>query len=204
MRAKCTGEERDFSRYRSVSNTVRDLTRKDHYIHLEEISLDLHKNQRAFWRWIKNIRGAKLSIPLLNYRNKVLANAVDKAKALNTYFCSIFTREDNSMLTKLRDELMESWSKESIDEMSFTENEVYEELCKIDINKACGPDEIPSRLLRKVRHGLWNPFPNFLQCLCKLENYQKIGEEPTSLHCLKRGIRTSPPIIVRYASPVLL
>ena len=64
------------------------------------------------------------------------------------YFCSIFTSEDNSMLTKLQDELMDSWSNVSIDEISFTEHEVYEELCKIDINKAYGQDEIPGRLLK--------------------------------------------------------
>ena len=150
-RVKCSGEERDFRRYRSVSNIVRGLTRKDHYIHPEEISLDLHKNQRAFWRWIKNIREAKLSISHLTYRNKVLVNAVDKAKALNTYFCSIFTREDNSMLTKLRDELMDLWSNMSIYEISFTEHEVY------DINKACGPDEIPGRLLKEGAAWLMEP-----------------------------------------------
>ena len=52
------------------------------------------------------------------------------------------------MLTKLQDELMDSWSNVSIDEISFTEHEVYEELCKIDINKAYGQDEIPGRLLK--------------------------------------------------------
>ena len=61
------------------------------------------------------------------------------------------------MLTKLWDKLMESWSKESIDEMSFIENEVYEELYKIDINKACGPDEIPSRLLKEGAAWLMEP-----------------------------------------------
>ena len=114
-----------------------------------------------------------MSIPHLTYRNKVIVNAVDKAKALNTYFCSIFTREDNSMLTELRDELMDSWSNVSIDEISFTEHEVYEELCKIDINKACGPDEIPGRLLKKGAAWLMEPISKlFTMSTKRLEKSQ--------------------------------
>ena len=77
------------------------------------------------------------------------------------------------MLTELRDELMDSWSNVSIDEISFTEHEVYEELCKIDINKACGPDEIPGRLLKKGAAWLMEPISKlFTMSTKRLEKSQ--------------------------------
>ena len=39
---KHTGRDSDIRRYRTLSNTVRDLTRNDHRLYLEEITKDLH------------------------------------------------------------------------------------------------------------------------------------------------------------------
>ena len=62
---------------------------------------------------------------------------------------SVFTCEDISCLRKLEEELGTSRSEVRIEEVILTENEVCEELCRIDPSKASGPDEIPRRLLRE-------------------------------------------------------
>ena len=119
------------------------LTRKDHHDHLEEISQQLHSNQRIFWRWLKNIRGRAAGIPNLEYMSKILTSATDKAEAFNHYFCSIFAKENILNLTHLRSLLQATWSSQSISDVVLDENEVYEALCLIDPSKACGSDEIP-------------------------------------------------------------
>ena len=47
---------------------LRRLTRRDHHDHLEEISRQLVRNQRIFWRWLKNVRGQSAGIPNLKYK----------------------------------------------------------------------------------------------------------------------------------------
>ena len=59
-------------------------------MHLEEITLDLNNDDT----------------------NIVLTTAVDKARVLNHYFCSIFTSENTSTLSRLRDRFIGSWGKE--------------------------------------------------------------------------------------------
>ena len=61
--AKRSRSDRDFRRYRVISNTVCNLTRKDHRDHLEDITKDLIKNPRPFWRWLKNAMGGLYEEP---------------------------------------------------------------------------------------------------------------------------------------------
>ena len=69
--------------------------------------------------------------------------------ALNNYFCSVFTKETTNNLGKLRDGLLQSRSEQVIQTLAISENDVYEELCKINPHKACGPDDIPGRILKE-------------------------------------------------------
>ena len=48
--AKCTGKPHHLKLYRTISNKVRNLTRKDH------VTANMDKDQRPFWRWLKNAR----------------------------------------------------------------------------------------------------------------------------------------------------
>ena len=100
---KCrkTKADADLSRYKKINNKVRNLTRRDHLIHLNSITEDLHKNQKPFWSWIKNMRGGHPPIPDLHYLGAVLTSAFSKAKAFNQYFTSVYTKEDASYLDEL-------------------------------------------------------------------------------------------------------
>ena len=151
------GKQNDILRYKRTSNVVRSPTRKDHHDQLEEISQQLSGNERVFWRWLKNIRGRSASIPNLKYMGNVVTATVHKAKVLNAYFCSIFTREKFSNLAHLRNLVHASWSTSSIDDVVISEDAVFEVLCKIDPSKACGPDDIPGHLLKEGAPWLAEP-----------------------------------------------
>ena len=87
----------------------------------------------------------------------VVTAAVDKAKVFNAYFCSIFTRENFSNLAHLRNLVQASWSTSSIDDVVISEDTIFEVLCKIEPSKACGPDDIPGRLLKEGAPWLAEP-----------------------------------------------
>ena len=63
---------RDFRRYRVISNTVHNPTIKDHRDHLEDITKDLIKNPRPFWRWLNNARGHGYGISDLHLSGRVI------------------------------------------------------------------------------------------------------------------------------------
>ena len=82
---------------------------------------------------------------------------MDKAKVFNDCFCSVFVKENISNLPHLRSLLWATWSIPSIADIKFDVDEVYKVLCGIDPSKACGPDEIPGRLLREGAPWLAEP-----------------------------------------------
>jgi len=154
---KRSGRSGDLRQYRILSNAVRDLTRNDHCLYLEEITKDLHTSQKPFWRWLKNMRGSPRTIPDLNHQGQTLSSLAEKVKAFHAYFLSVFTKEDTRNLESLCRELEFSRSTEHVEDMSFSEDEVHNALCLIDPSKACGPDCVPGRLLKEGAPWLSEP-----------------------------------------------
>ena len=69
-----------------------------------------------------------------------------KAEAFNTYFSPVFTVDDGSDVSKLKESL--SIHPSIIDSIKFTTEDVYEELTNLHCDKTCGPDLLPSPLLK--------------------------------------------------------
>ena len=67
---------------------------------------------------------------------------------LNNYFYSIFTDEDCSDLNSLI--TPDSEVSSIIQSITFTTQDVYQELMQLNPNKACGPDQLTPFLLKKV------------------------------------------------------
>ena len=94
-KAKKSGKEQYYVRYKTISNSVRQMRRQDYQLHVKEIasSLENSTNQRPLWSWLKKIRKNYDRIPQLYHENKVHTSNDEKVEALNEYFQSIFTKE---------------------------------------------------------------------------------------------------------------
>ena len=75
----------------ALSYTVRDLTRNDHRLYLEEITKDLHMNN--FWRWLKSMRRSPRAIPDLHHQGKTLSSLAEKVNTFHSYILSVFTMQ---------------------------------------------------------------------------------------------------------------
>ena len=62
-------------------------------------------------------------------------------------------QENTSLLSSLREELRTSWSSEEVNGIVISHENVYDLLCKLDVSKAAGPDEVSARLLKEG--ALW-------------------------------------------------
>jgi len=96
-----------------------------------------------------------------------------KATTFNQYFQSVFTMKKLSDLSSLQSSIATHPSV--IDCISFTPDNVFQELSSLDLSKACGPDLIPPLLLKKAE---------LLTSVCRYLNCSLNWEAATGLgHC---------------------
>ena len=145
-----------------------------------------------FWRWLKNVGGQSAGMPDLKFMGNVFTAAVDKAKVLNQYFCSVFAKENISNLPRLRSLIWPIWSTPSIVDVVFDVDEVYKVLCRIDSSKACGPDEIPGRLLREGAPWLAEPISKLYSMSLQSKALPRDWKRANVAQMFKRGNKHSP------------
>ena len=75
----------------------------------------------------------------------VINDNLTKAETLNNYFTSVFTPVASQVLPEIHEEM-----KPDINPILVETNGVLELLQSLNVHKACGPDEIPARLLKEA------------------------------------------------------
>ena len=134
------------SRYKCISNLVRSQTRKDTENYVSTLSKSYFDSPKIFWRWLNSFKGSRSPIPPLLHHDSYVTEDSHKAEAFNAYFSSVFTVDDGSEISTLRNSL--SFCLSIIQLIEFNVEEVYNELKSLNCSKACGPDLIPARLLK--------------------------------------------------------
>ncbi len=109
--AKRTQKSHHFSKYRAISDKVRNMTRRDHLDHLQVITSNLSTDQRPFWRWMKNIRGHSYQIPEIHHGGATLTNPFQKAETFCRFFVSKLVKEDTSSLKNIKQDLDKTTSE---------------------------------------------------------------------------------------------
>ena len=100
-------------------------------------------------QYIKSRKKDQAGISSLQTTNGVVTTPAEKAEVLNDAFQSVFTTEDQSSLPTLPVSMHPPLS-----EISITEHGVFTLLSQIDPHKACGPDNIPAKVLQELAQGL--------------------------------------------------
>ena len=94
------------------------------------------------WSYVKSKRNDHCGIALLKQDEKTFTTPKDKAEILNNYFSSVYTSEDKSTIPTLDYNNFPSISAIII------HNEVV--ISNLKEQKAKGPDEIPTILLKRL------------------------------------------------------
>ena len=136
-----------------ISNLVRSSTRRDTEVYVSNLSKGYSASPKVFWRWLNSFKGRRTPIPPLSCGDNCIVEDVSKAEAFNTYFSTVFTADDGSDVPVLRRSL--SFHPSIIQSIEFNAEEVYNELRTLNCGKACGPDLLPSRLLKLNRAARW-------------------------------------------------
>ena len=131
--------------FRKQRNLVSRLVKESRSDYLNNvIGASLQENPKKFWSYVRSCKSETIGIPPLRYGNNLFSSDKSKAEALNSYFFSVFTQEKQPIPTK------PTSPYNLISDIDISTHGVYKQLLQLNPRKACGPDEIPARVLKEL------------------------------------------------------
>ena len=164
-KAKKTGKEADWAKFRERRKHIKKELEKEHKNYLSNIlDIDNIESEAAskqciterFWRYIKAKKQDNSGVSTLNVGGETMEDSTTKAEALNNQFQSVFTQEN---MTTFPD--MGTSNTSNIGDIQIDEKGITKLLQHLNINKACGPDNISCRILKEAAEEI-APYLKFI------------------------------------------
>lgn len=153
--ARTKQTEHAWSRWRAQRNIVTSLNRRlknDNLKKKVSLLLENKKDPYKYHTILKNITGFSRqdNIPPLVQGDDILSADSDKAEAFNAYFCA---QADIELMDSHREHLKTYLDTHpetlfSIDTIEVSPDEVLKVINSMDASKACGPDRLPTKILK--------------------------------------------------------
>jgi len=145
---------KDYLEYVKCRNKAKSEVRRAVRSYERDIARRAKKDPKAFYRYVNGkIKGRGVIPDLKDDNGSVINEDADKANAFNSFFSSVFTKEDT---LNLPDISYRSVKKELAD-VNFTSTDVLKHLLNLKTDKSPGPDWIHPRLLKECAHELALP-----------------------------------------------
>ena len=154
---KRSKSDEDFNRYVAVKRHCEKQIRKSKRNLEISISQQAKTNPKKFYQYIRSKKTIKDQIgPIKDVNNELVSDCKNMTKILNTFFQSVFIREDISSLPNI-DSVPLRFSNEMLKIDEINENDIARHLKNLDPNKSTGVDLVSSRLLRECQEELILP-----------------------------------------------
>ena len=128
------------------------------------------KKSKPLWRHIKSKRQDGNGVSPLKENGQLHSDSRRKAEILNNQFCSVFTSEDTTNISKLPGPPNTEMPK-----FEITVQGVNKLLESLNRGEAPGPDELPNLILKKAANEISPFLESFLINLYRRANYQMTG-----------------------------
>ena len=160
-RYKRTKWEYDSTRYITVKNELRSLSRNLRIQFENDIAQNIKSAPKNFWSYVKSKGKTRSRIPTLQKPDGTEAvTAIDKAETLNRFFGSTFTEE---RLEDIPNCLDKPSLIEYLDSFIITPQMVLKKLQELNPEKSPGPDGWHPILLKNVADLINTPLPILFQ-----------------------------------------
>jgi ribonuclease P/MRP protein subunit RPP40 len=147
-------DEKLYQEYKiKLNNSVKENRRAKRSFE-ERLAKNIKEDSKTFFAYVNSKKRSNNMIgPLKNSQGEVLKNNKETADLLNSYFASVFTREDCIHIPEPV-EMFKGSQSESLSSMTIEEQVVLEKLTKINVGKSHGPDELHGKLLYEIRYEI--------------------------------------------------
>lgn len=186
-----TLDELDYQLYIKARNKCTKAVKMGKIMYERNIALSARNNPKCFWKYVRSRTTVTNGIAALDKSNGELAvNDKDKANVLNDFFSSVFVKEDVSTIPSI-----EKCSRSKgimLSEIVITAEAVQNKLLRLDVNKACGPDNIPPRVLKEANRELSIPLAVLFNKSLKDGIVPKEWKEAEVVAIFKKGQKSDP------------
>ena len=145
---------RDHAKFKESRDKLRTTTRKLREQFELQITAGVKTKPKPFWKYVSSRLKTRLDIPTLSLPNKEKAvTALEKAEALNTYFSSVFTEENKSIIPPTSN----NYEGTQISKIEFTPEMVKAKILSLNENKSPGHDNNHPFFLKRLARVLCMP-----------------------------------------------
>ena len=146
--------------YAHIRNQTRWKTRKAIKSYDKNIAANIRTNPKLFWSYVNSKMKSRQPISDLKKGNgELTVNDEEKAEVLNSFFSSVFTKED---LVNIPDAALHDL-EEVLEDISISEVDVLKRLQKLNISKSAGPDGLHPRIIKELATVISGPLSNIFQ-----------------------------------------
>ena len=145
-------DEKNYTAYCKARNKARGACRKAMKEFECAVARDTKSNPKAFHKYVASKTKIKNGIPELDYNGKVCQSDQEKAEALNSFFVSVFTKDDTDPPP-----FENTIEIDHLASIQIEEKEIRECLSKLNPCKSPGPDNIHPKILKETRDAICKP-----------------------------------------------
>ena len=141
----------NFKTYRKIRNKASHVLKKARKQYEEKIASDVKDNPKLFWTYIRSHMKVRQPITKLVKDNGELTKSDEEAaETFNNYFCSVFTKDKQSLPSlSIPDNLEPS--------LQISRDSVISLLNKLKTDTSPGPDQIHPKILYEIRNEIVEP-----------------------------------------------
>ena len=149
-RAKKTGNNIDFVKFKAQRKKVKHVIKKAHDDYVDSYILnDFGKKPKKFWKYIKAKRYSSTKIKCLTKNGQTYTETKDILNTLNTTFYEAFSRTNTpSSITDFSGQVNASFP--DMPKIEISSSGIKALIDGLDASKAPGPDNISPRLLKLI------------------------------------------------------
>jgi hypothetical protein len=147
--AKRSNKEVDWSSYKKINNELKRLVNKKHKEYLDECFDDIDNNPKKFWRVVNCKNNSKCIPENVFLGNECTSDPEMKVKLFNEYFQAQFNKNNYDPPSDCR-----AFVNNNLGNIVLVENDVYNVLINLNVNKAHGPDDIPTVFYKKCSKSI--------------------------------------------------
>ena len=148
--------EANYKKYTQERNKSTAMIRKTRQEYENKLIEDIPKQPKKLFQYVRRQQKAKPMISSLESEGRNTETDTESAEALQKYFMSVFVEEGLGHLPDFQDQLEEN-ENEHITDIELSHGVIHHELESLQEDKAAGPDDIPSIVLKHCAFELTIP-----------------------------------------------
>jgi len=185
-----TRNYRDYEEYCRARNSATKAIRFSKVKHQKGVAESCRDSPKAFWSYVKSETKTKSSVnDLIDSNGNTCSTGEDKARVLNDFFSSVFTKEDEGDLPDFTNKVHYN---DFVQSVKIDEQKVFKVLNQLKTSKACGPDNCHPFFLKTCVNELYKPLCHIFKLSVDSGKIPKDWKNANVTCLFKKGDKANP------------